>query len=221
MNLDEIPPLQLVDIRGYSFDQFVAFVFDREIASDSSRSWYWQIDVSFDPQTLCGYYTQLFRQPEFLRDLYSVDQLEQGVWALQSYCDFSVQRIFWDEELDFEQRAQLVRAMFELFAALFSHEPLDSAVSMWWDSLCYDWHCKNRMREKGGEDLLMQDVMFETLSRILWLNSELCRGAALHGLGHLHHPLTENLISEFLAKNPNVSNAMRSYAIAASKFEVM
>ena len=55
--------------------------------------------------------------------------------------------------------------MFHLFERLFAHDPLDTAVQMWWDSLAYDWHCHNRSRENGGADRRMQDVMFETLSR--------------------------------------------------------
>ena len=63
--------------------------------------------------------------------------------------------------------------------------------------------------------------MFETLAKILELDSVHSQGDALHGLGHLHHPLTEQLISKYIAKHPDISPKMRKYAFAASKFQVL
>jgi SAM-dependent methyltransferase len=58
---------------------------------------------------------------------------------------------------------------------------------MWWDSLCYDWHCGNRRRVNGGEDLRMQDAMFETIARILSIPSIECQRipglSVVRGLG--------------------------------------
>jgi hypothetical protein len=67
----------------------------------------------------------------------------------------------------------------------------------------------------------MQDVIFETLASILELESEACQGAALHGLGHLHHPKTEELIKSYLQRHPSLSDAWKNYALAAARFEVM
>ncbi len=221
MSIDEKREPEQIDIRDYSFDRFVTFIFDRDASGDSSTDWYWQVNVIFDPQSVCNYYAELFTHPDFLRNVYSKPQLDQGFWALQSGTDFSVMRIIWDERLPFAHREQLVRTMFDLFRQLFASEPLDTAVYMWWDSLCYDWHCGNRKRENGGEDLSMQDVMFETLSRVLSLDSEHCRSAALHGLGHLRHPLTRDLIVQFLASNPTLNEEIKTYALAAAEFKVL
>ena len=91
---------------------------------------------------------------------------------------------------------------------------------MWWDALTYDWHCGNRDRDRGGEDLLMQDVMFETLVKILRLESANCQYAALHGLGHLHHPETREAIDAYY-KLSTAEDGLRDYAEAAAKFEVL
>jgi hypothetical protein len=91
--------------------------------------------------------------------------LECGVLQLMS-----------QEDLPFSIRENCIRSMFHLFERLFAQEPLETSVQMWWDSLCYDWHCGNRSRAKGGEDQLMQDVLFQTLSRILELDSVTCQG---------------------------------------------
>jgi hypothetical protein len=67
----------------------------------------------------------------------------------------------------------------------------------------------------------MQDVMFQTLSGILALDSAICRGAALHGLGHLHHPGSDELVQRYVRQNPSLSTEARDYALAAARFEVL
>ena len=118
-------------------------------------------------------------------------------------------------------REEVVRSMFYLFRDLFFAESLKESVGMWWDSFCYGWHCGNRKRERGGEDMTMQDVMFETLARILAIPSQICQGAAIHGLSHLHHPKTEGLIGRFLEQNPLIDGEWRTVALAAARFELM
>jgi len=60
-----------VDLTDYSFDQFVTFLFAREIPeadpeSEKRKPWYWNIEVTFIPEQICKYYTQLFQQPEMV-----------------------------------------------------------------------------------------------------------------------------------------------------------
>jgi hypothetical protein len=111
--------------------------------------------------------------------------------------------------------------MFYLYRDLFATEPLDTASLMWWDLLCKDlWQRGNRDRLRGGEDLTMQDLMFETLVKILALDSESCQIAAIHGLGHLHHPETDEVIRSYITLHPLLSEHEREYALAAARFEV-
>jgi hypothetical protein len=92
---------------------------------------------------------------------------------------------------------------------------------MWWDSLCYDWHCGNRNRESGGEDLELQDMLFHALTKVLTIDSWSCQGAALHGLGHLHHPHSKELIERFIEEHPSLTQEQKAYAFAAARFEVL
>jgi hypothetical protein len=123
-------------------------------------------------------------------------------------------------DVPFGIREECIRSMYNLFEILVAVEPLDGAVFMWWDSLCYDWQCGNRDRRRGGEDLQLQDVMFEMLTRILWLNSATCRKAALHGLGHLHHPATQDIVDRYLREHPSLTQELEEYALAAGRFGV-
>jgi hypothetical protein len=176
----------------------------------------------FDPQPLCDYYTRLFRNPCFLLERFTKIQLEEGFWAIQvGFYECSVMDLIWIPDLPFAAREECVRSMLDLFSKLFAVEPLDASAQMWWDSLCFDWDCGNRNRERGGEDLLMQDVMFQTLSSILDLSSAFCQGAALHGLGHLHHPETEQLVGRYLERHPLLTKERREYALAVARFEVL
>jgi hypothetical protein len=214
------------DIRGISFSEFVAFLFEREVAPESNENaekeyWYYSAEIAFEPREVAAHYVRLFSEPNFLLSRYSKLQLEEGFWAIQSpNLGCGVQVLLWLEELPFAIREDCVRSMFHLFERLFSVEPLETSANMWWDSLCYDWHCGNRSRARRGEDQLMQDVIFETLTKILTLDSVACQTAALHGLGHLHHPSTEQIINAYILEKPEIDPELKEYALAAARFSV-
>lgn len=215
-----------VDITEYSFDEFVAFLFAREVPAPANGEkydpWYSHIDATFVPEQICAHYTRLFGHPEFLVDLFSKKQLEEGFWAIQvPNLDCSVYRVLESTEVPLPIRAECIRSMFELFERLFAIEPLDSSAFMWWDSLCFDWHCGVRKRERGGDDSELQDLFFETLTKILRLDSAACQTAALHGLGHLHHPDTGSLVDRYLVEHPLLTDEQKAYALAAAKFEIL
>ena len=213
-----------VDLTESSFDEFVSFLFDRSIPPGPEKRdpWYWHVEVEYDAKKICAYYRQLFEQPEFLLPRFTKPQLEEGFWAVEGpNLDCSASRIIDDSDLPLSIREGCIRSMFDLFERLFSKEPLDTSVQMWWDSLCYDWHCGNRNRERGGEDLELQDVYFQTLARVLAIESETCQGAALHGLGHLHHPKAKELIDRFIDEHPSLTQAQRAYALAAARFKLL
>ena len=178
--------------------------------------------MEFDAKKISAYYIQMFEQPEFLLSQFTKAQLEEGFWAIQGpNLNCSVSRIIEDSELLLSVREACIRSMVDLFKRLFAGEPFDTSVQMWWDSLCYDWHCGNRKRERGGEDLELQDIYFQTLAKVLAIDSWICQGAALHGLGHLHHPDTQALISRYIEEHSSLTKEQVAYAQAAAKFEVL
>jgi hypothetical protein len=216
------------NLRNATFEEFVDFLFDREVIptpverTADGEPWYWRAEVTFEPMRVASFYIQLFTDPGFLLDRFSLDQLEQGFWAIPSgNIECSINHIIWDKRLPFELRESCVRSMHQLYASLFAKEPLETSSNMWWDALAYDWHCGIRERANGGEDSAMQDVMFETLLRILELPQAWCQEAALHGLGHLHHPDTTAAVQRFLALTPGIDPELSAYALAAARFEVM
>jgi hypothetical protein len=217
-------PPDRVDLTNCSFDEFVSFLFDRDTPSESRKKdpWYYHLEVTFDSRTICAYYTRLFREPAFLLTRFTKPQIEEGFWAIQGpNLDCSVYGIIHRSDLPISMLGECIRSMADLFERLFANESLDSSVQMWWDSLCYDWHCGNRNREHGGMDLELQEAFFQALSRLLAMNSEVCQGAALHGLSHLHHPGTNELVERFIKERPSLTKEWKAYALAAAKFDLM
>lgn len=213
-----------VDLTDISFQEFVSFLFDREVAVETTGRdyWYWHVEVQYDAKKIVTYYVHLFGQPEFLLTRFTKQQLEEGFWAIQvPNLDCSVHRIIHESGLPLSIRQECIRSMYELFARLFVQAPLDTSVQMWWDSLCFDWDSGNRNRERGGEDLELQDTFFDTLRKVLAIESWTCQGSALHGLGHLHHPDTKELIGRFLDEHASLTLEQKTYALAAASFNVM
>ena len=158
-------PPKSVDLTNVSFDEFVAFLFDHDIdhdiapESEKYNPWYFHVEVEFGAKNIGAYYVRMFGQPEFLLTRFTKVQLEEGFWAIQGpNLNCSVSRIIEDSDLPLSVRGECIRSMADLFKRLFATEPFDTSVQMWWDSLCYDWHCGNRKRERGGEDLELQNV---------------------------------------------------------------
>jgi hypothetical protein len=212
-----------VDLTNSSFDDFIAFLFDRNVSLESEGRdyWYWHLEVEFDAKKIGAYYVQLFTRPEFLLSRFTKPQLEEGFWAIQGpNLDCSVSRIIDDSDAPLSAREDCIRSMEDLFSRLFVIAPFDTSVQMWWDSLCYDWHCGNRNRARGGEDSDLQDIFFQTLTKVLAMDSWICQGAALHGLGHLHHPQTRELIDRFIDEHRSLTQDQKGYALAAARFEV-
>jgi len=200
----------------YTFNQFVDFLFARDVQSESARrrdSWYFNTEVCFDPHRVCGYYVQLFRNSAFLLERYSTAQLEQGFSAMTvRSLSCSVQQLIWSPELPFINRAECVRSMVYLCRDVFQHDAIGVTASMWWDSFCFAWECGNRQRSRGGEDLLMQDVLFGALSEVVLFDSSICRASALHGLEHLHHPETLAWIDGLIPSHPDIAEELTEYA---------
>jgi hypothetical protein len=208
-----------VDITPYSFEEFVVFLFDRDVPSESEiatsgervRRWYYCTNAVFDLHRLSCHYVRLFTESARLLSTFSKPQLELGFSAIVSGCSFSMKKLIWNTDLAFAYRERVVRSMYCLFRDFFSIEPLRYMANMWWDGLCFEWEMGHRDRSNGGEDSIMQDVMFETMAKVLSIDSMECRFAALHGLSHLHHPATPQLLRQYTSIFPSLETWCEEY----------
>jgi hypothetical protein len=90
----------IIDISEFSFEDFISFLFDREVQPEGEKwnPWYWHTNVSFNSERICGYYIRLFIAPDFLLERFSKAQLEEGFWAIVSAENLacSVNELIWN-----------------------------------------------------------------------------------------------------------------------------
>lgn len=214
--------MSIYDLRTCSYDEFLDFVFDHPVEKEH---WYWDsnLKVAYDTVHNTELLTKLFSNAKPLLGRYTREQLEQGFWALQSGCvDGLVEHAMSDLSVPFEKRAECIRAMFLLYRDLFAFDALETSSNMWWDSISSFYEFSfHRSKKVSDDDKKIQDVMFETLTKILHLDSEECQGAALHGLGHLHHPNTEKVIRDWIATQSDLPEDDLEFAEACITGDIM
>lgn len=208
------------DLRTCSYQEFLDFVFDHPV---EKQGWYFGsgVQVVFDGVHNTELPTELFSKARPLLERYTRDQLEQGFWALQGQEDWQVVHAMFETAVPFDKRAEMIRSMFFLYRDLFAVDDLHTSSNMWWDSISGSYKVGHRSQSTSDDVRKIQDVMFETLTKILYLESEECQGAALHGLGHLRHPNTEKVIRDWIATQPDLPEDDLEYAEACITGDIM
>ncbi len=197
-----------IDLRRASFDDWLRFVFDHEpvpenATGDARKEWYWSLDsmdgVVVDPSRQISYLRRLFERPTVLAN-FSPAQIDQGFWCMfGGWGDDTFRKQLWNRRVLWDERAAAIRAIEVLYRDLFALEEIGTSGFMLWDLLAYDYYSGRRSPETGFEDARVQQVMFETLDRMLLADSESTQLAALHGLHHLRHPECMETVRRFLA----------------------
>ena len=200
-----------VNLDRLSFEQFVDLVFNHPV---TDPAWHWADDFDYDFDdgvNTIKHLTTLFREPEFLFEAYSLDQLEQGFYFITLLlCYIKFDGLLWAESIPFSLRENCISSMYELFSRFFVMNSLKTIGFMWWDCLAYGYYMSNgKPEDENGAKV--QQAMFETLRHILKIDSEECQKSALHGLGHLKHPETEKTIKDYLRRR-FVKLELREYA---------
>jgi hypothetical protein len=211
---------QYYDLREAALEDFQDFLFSHNVPDRHEEAGAWFHDfrmwIEHDQHKDVELYRDLFRHSAELLERYTKAQLEQGFWGVMSgISDVCLDDLIWHSDLDISSKEKLIRSIYDLYANLFVVEPLRHTCHMWWDSLAYGFHPMGRhSRENSEEERRIQDVMFQTLVRILELDDDECQCAALHGLGHVQHPETKKTIAKYLRKHPDISEDLKEYATA-------
>jgi len=205
-----------VDLRGCSFEGFVAFVFDHAPpAAAGMPQWYFdpELEVEFDGQLQLEHLTRLFRGADSLIESFTRAQIEQGLWFIAGPGGSEFfSELLWDARIAWDVRGGCIAAMVDLYDRLFRREPIGETAFMWWDLLCYEYRGGLRDPETDAEDARVQEAMLASLERILRLDSPECQRAALHGLYHLAHPRSLLAIREWLEEHPDAPADTRTLA---------
>ncbi len=217
-------------ITEISFEDWVRHIFSHPA---TEPAWYCGLDMDcFDrgpADATVGYLTRLLENSGQLLKGYPKAWIDQGFWYLLAGSNYP--QAILDETVPLENRLQLIRAMGNLFADVFavrcahhlSHldqagqapVPLNCICYMWWDVLPI--HGGPPQEEIGKACL---EVMAQTLT----LPHCACQESALHGLSHWHlnYPQeTEQVIDEFLNREPDLSPELHRYALNARKSAVL
>lgn len=205
----------MLRVKVDTFEQFLRAVFDppEHLAS----TWYDDHDFDVDYEALTDWYIRLFTAPELLFDRFSRTQLERGFDAMLN-CNFPLAAadLVWENGISLDRRLRLIASFYDLFARFFRKLPFWYATNMWWDAVAYAYTCGNAVRGRSQEETQLQDAMFDALVQTLAIDSRECQEAALHGLGHLHHPAGGAAIADYLTRNPALDPQLRQYALHAA-----
>ena len=217
------------DLRNISLEQFQEFIFNHPASNIISEDDVWYLDfniwIDYDELYVKDLLIKLFTHSHKLIEQYSLEQLDQGMWAIMGpNLNPSAYNLIWgfDCTLRLKDKIELIESMYFLFEKLFSQSALDTSCNMWWDSFAYNY-CVDGLTDTKNtiSDKVIQDAMFKTLSKILSLESKDCQLAALHGLGHLRHPKTKKLINEYLNSNSSLNDEEIAYAKACILGDIM
>ncbi|MBW4494269.1 MAG: hypothetical protein KME26_14515 [Oscillatoria princeps RMCB-10] len=193
-----------INLNEYSFEEWVDFVFDHPVTDPPwhhGNEWEWTGDI----EHLLPYVARLFRNPDFLLDKYSEDQLIQGFGYLSSW--INVPNWIWRKDVPWPLREECIFSMVTLCERLFVKNPLDETCSMWWNWFRY--YGEDPPEERVGE------AMLQALSQVLKLPSTDCWASALYGLANLQHSGKKEVIESFLQAHPDLEEGWKSLASAA------
>jgi hypothetical protein len=197
------------DLSALSYPQFLAFFFDRSIVGDKERYDLFRSGIDYfiasNPTTVVEHLQTMCRTFSELTKVYSNEQVDQGLWAVFG-AGISCERFLFDPTVDLALRIDCIECMYLPFRDVIAHSAIDARDSfywMWWDMILHTfwnifYETDDRYDALSDDGKRMLDAMYGTLLRILALNHRACQRSALHGLGHLHHPLGRETVQSYL-----------------------
>lgn len=230
-----------LDLSSWTFDAICAFFFAREVVPKDEQYGYFLTDlrgetyfecVPSSPEVLVNHLTRLLVNFGQIASRYTLAQVDQGVWGMWGV-NLSLHELLFAPPVPLTSRLDCIRSMYHVYSDYVSkleREPdpeIETGFYMWWDLILHGFWDSSRRTGCGdaskldAESRVLLDVLFETLTRILAIPNQTSQLSALHGLGHLHHPRTKELIERFIDEHPNLTQEQKAYALAAAKFEVL
>ena len=213
--------LRNLDLSSKSFDHFVEFFFSRRVVQDQEQYDYFFIGLAGEkydeavpssPAILVTHMTKLFSEFGQIGTKYSLAQVDQAVWGILGE-KLRLYEFLLETSVPLANRLECIRSMYCVFSDFVAKSKADSypdlsGFSMWWDLILHGFWTPPRPFVPGtyrgdvskldSESRALLDVMFETLKRILDLPHTEAQRSALHGLGHLHHPMVRDTVQQYM-----------------------
>jgi hypothetical protein len=217
-----------IDLREATYDEWLTFIFDHPVPPawedhDSSQAWYWQGDLQLvvDPIKQISFLTRFTQSADEILGRYTEDQIDQGLWYIFSAGgEAEFYDHLWNPKVPWELRERCIAALPQLWPRLFEQADVGTMSYMLWDSLAHPYDHGRRKPGDHPEDHRVQDAICDALRSQLSSTLGPTQYAALHGLGHLRHPDTQNIIEGFLGRS-DIGDDLREYAakILAGAFQ--
>lgn len=200
----------IYDISDATFDELVAFYFDRpDMNYGSQGAWYYDAEVLYDANKNANFFIALFREPRFLLDKFRREQIDQGFWAITSYAFEGnlLDLLFEDDDVPMALRDEMIRSVYDLYEKLIAVNQIGESSVFFWNHLTYYGTGYFSQREKFRH---LNDVIFETLLRLLNSPTSSSQGYALYGLEKLRHMETEPALTKFLKTHRMLSKDIKA-----------
>lgn len=179
------------------------------------------IKPQFDPVELLQFYTELFLKPEILHEKYS-EEIDRILLIIASddYEPYTIPALLEDPGIPLQLRENCIRATFTLHERLLTVHHIESTRE-YWSELCH-LRVGRKIQPQDTESYpaqstFLQGVVFETLVRIIEIDSVYCQHTALRALHDLQNPDTKPLVEAFLQSHPDLNPRERSYALAVTQ----
>ncbi|MBI1177509.1 hypothetical protein GC207_08730 [bacterium] len=219
-------------LQNVTFEQWLDFAFNHPV---TKPAWHWADDADLwagSATEMVDLLTRTFLDSGTALQSFSDAQLNQGFWYLISVPCSDIACSITNGRVSNHARIDCVKAIVNLFRDCFalrcsnhlSHldeagaNPLNSICYMWWD--LFPVFGKPKEPKWAEFDSLILEVM----GRVLDLDSDACREAALHGLGesHCYYPdRTPAIVENFIWKHRHIRDSLRNYAYAAMHGDVL
>lgn len=202
------------DLSALSYPQFLAFFFDRPVVGDKEQYELFRsgIDcfIASNPAIVVEHLQTMCRTFSELTKVYSHEQLDQGLWAVFG-AGISCEQFLFDPTVDLGLRIDCIESMYLPFRDVVAHSTLGKRESfywMWWDMILHTfWQIADGYKYDysglSDDSKRTVEAMYLTLLNVLALPHQGCQWSALHGLGHLRHPLGRLAVQSYLNVHRN------------------
>jgi hypothetical protein len=197
------------DLSALSYPQFLAFFFNRPIVGEKEQYDLFRAGIDYfialNPTTVVAHVQAMCRTFPELTEVYSLEQLDQGLWAVFGAA-INCERFLFDPAVESRLRIECIESMYLPFRDVVAGSVIGKHGSfywMWWDMILHtfwqqaDGYAFN-YPALSDDRKQMLEAMFQTLLKTLGLDHPACQWSALHGLGHLNHPRSRETVQNYL-----------------------
>jgi hypothetical protein len=193
------------DLSALSYPQFLDFFFDRPIVGDDKEYDLFRGGIDYfiasNPATVVAHVQAMCRNFLEVTKVYSHKELQQGLWAVFGAA-ISCEQYLLDPAVDLGLRIDCIESMYVPFRDVVAESTIgkhDSFYFMWWDMILHTfWLEFDDYATLSLDARQILESIYQTLQKILALDHQACQWSALHGLGHLEHPLVPQTVQSYL-----------------------